>query len=156
MLVPFWNRQRRKVDCWGITWHFPNKGNHGWQNQLQLNSCNPNSYNSINHVIRTNFPVPSNFPIMYGNSYNSNNHVIRTNFSALWEFELHEFYCKSHKNEHCVNEMVNCNEDLKLSQPGISTFPQNIASTPTPDKSAVIEAHRSWFNVSRRDNTMYL
>ena len=50
---------------------------------VQLNSCNPNSYNSNNHVIRTNFPVPSNFPIMYGNSYNSNNHVIRTNFSAL-------------------------------------------------------------------------
>ena len=60
---------------------------------IQLNSCNLNSYNSNNHVIRTNFPVPSNFPIMYGNSYNSNNHVIRTNFSALWEFELHEFYC---------------------------------------------------------------
>ena len=54
-----------------------------------------NSYNSNNHVIRTDFPVPSNFPIMYGNSYNSNNHVIRTNFSALWEFELHEFYCIS-------------------------------------------------------------
>ena len=50
---------------------------------IQLNSCYPNSYNSNNHVIRTNFPVPSNFPIMYGNSYNSNNHVIRTNFSAL-------------------------------------------------------------------------
>ena len=50
---------------------------------IQLNSCNPNSYNSNNHVIRTNFPVPSNFPIMYGNSYNSNNHVILTNFSAL-------------------------------------------------------------------------
>ena len=49
---------------------------------IQLNSCNPNSYNSNNHVIRTNFPVPSNFPIMYGNSYNLNNHVIRTNFSA--------------------------------------------------------------------------
>ena len=60
---------------------------------IQLNSCNPNSYNSNNHVIRTNFPVPSNFLIMYGNSYNSNNHVIRTNFSALREFELHEFYC---------------------------------------------------------------
>ena len=31
------------------------------------------------------------------NSYNSNNHVIRTNFSALWEFELHEFYCTCKK-----------------------------------------------------------
>ena len=39
---------------------------------IQLNSRNPNSYNSNNHVIRTNFPVPSNFPIMYGNFYNSN------------------------------------------------------------------------------------
>ena len=25
---------------------------------IQLNSCNPNSYNSNNHVIRTNYPVP--------------------------------------------------------------------------------------------------
>ena len=54
-----------------------------FKTQIQLNSCNPNSYNSNNHVIRTNFPVTSNFPIMYGNPYNLNNHVIRTNFSAL-------------------------------------------------------------------------
>ena len=57
---------------------------------------------------------------------------------------------KTHKNKDYVIEMVNrvvecCAQNLSLKQPNIGTLPRNIASTPRPDKSAVVEAHRSRF-----------
>ena len=51
---------------------------------------------------------------------------------------------KTHKNKDYVVEMVNrvvecCAQNLSLKQPTIGTLPRNIASTPRPDKSAVVE-----------------
>ena len=55
--------------------------------ELQLNSCNSNSYNSKDHLNRTNSSVPSEFtskPLQENsfnsNSHNSKNYLNRTNF----------------------------------------------------------------------------
>ena len=60
---------------------------------VQLNSCNSNSFNSKDHLNRTNYLVPSKFtrkPLQENsfnsNSHNSKNHLNRTNFSVLWTY----------------------------------------------------------------------
>ena len=60
---------------------------------VQLNSCNSNSYNSKDHLNRTNYSVPSEFtskPLQENsfnsNSHNSKNHLNRTDSWVPWTY----------------------------------------------------------------------
>lgn len=60
---------------------------------------------------------------------------------------------KAHKNKQYVQDMVDrvievCANKIEVPLPDIPALPPNIASTPRPDKSSVIESHRSRFNIS--------
>ena len=64
--------------------------------EIQFNSCNSNSYNSKEHLNRTNSSVPSEFtskPLQENsfnsNSHNSKNHLNWTNFGSLGRISHH-------------------------------------------------------------------
>ena len=61
---------------------------------------------------------------------------------------------KSHKNKSYMHEMVDrvvecCNGNIELEESTIVPIPKNIATTPRPEKNAVVAAHRSRFSITK-------